>query len=125
MELIKKHKSAGDIVLLISATIEELVIPIGELLGFNPKNIIAIKTIKENGLISGKTAGVLSFKGGKVTRYKEWLNTHSITPTKTYFYSDSINDLPLLEIVDQPIATNPSTDLLKKAKENHWNTLYL
>lgn len=124
-EVIKKHQQNGDLILLISATVEELVIPIGEILGFDYQNIIAIKTTKNNNQLTGKTNGIISFREGKVECLQAWLKIEQIKINRTYFYSDSHNDLALLEYVDHPIATNPSKKLEAIAKQKKWEILHL
>ena len=127
IKLIDKYIKEGKRIVLISATIEELVMPIGEILGFQKNDILAINTKKENGKITGDILGTLSFKEGKVIRFLEWMefNDTKFKKEDITFYSDSINDLPLLEYVGKPIATNPCQKLLDIAKKNNWTIVRL
>jgi phosphoserine phosphatase len=80
------------------------------------------------GNFSGKVIGIPNFREGKVTRVEDWLAKQSLnwsTLTESYFYSDSINDLPLMEKVKIAIPTNPDESLRKKASENNWPVLEL
>ena len=65
------------------------------------------------------------FREGKVTKLKEWLELNRLTPSETWFYSDSHNDLPLLERVDHPTAVNPDEVLTGVARERGWPVMRL
>ena len=88
--------------------------------------LIATEPEYLSGRYTGKIDGTPSFKEGKVLRVKAWLATLNRKLedfSESYFYSDSINDLPLLEVVTHPIVTNPSPSLLNVAKERNWPVL--
>lgn len=125
-DLVNKHLKDGHLCCLVSATNTFVIQPVGRAFGF--EHIIG--TIPEylNGRYTGKFVGTASYQEGKITRVTEWLkglNADLQSFDKTYFYSDSINDLPLLEQVTHPIATNPSEALREIAKNNNWETIDL
>ncbi|MCG7585690.1 HAD family phosphatase [Photobacterium sp. OFAV2-7] len=118
---IQWHKQRGDIVLVISATGEHLVKPIAKLLGAD--DAIAINLEQINGIITGRTTGTLSYQQGKVTRMKAWIDDHDIQFKGSYGYSDSINDLPMLDAVDRPFAVNPDPALALHAQMQDWTIM--
>lgn len=118
---IQWHKRRGDKVLIISATGEHLVTPIAEMLGADDS--IAINLEQINGIITGNTTGTLSYQQGKVVRMKAWLADQDIQFKGSYGYSDSINDLPLLDSVDHPFAVNPDPALALHAQMQEWTIM--
>jgi phosphoserine phosphatase len=78
-----------------------------------------------NGRYTGKGIGTPCFQGGKVIRLQAWLKAHNFNLNDAYFYSDSINDLPLLEQVPHPVAVDPDERLEKVAKERNWAIMSL
>ncbi len=123
-QLIRSHRDQDHILLVITATNCFVSTPVAHLLGL--ENVIAIDLeLDESDCFNGKIAGTPSFREGKVQRFKDWLRQRNLclSEIKTYFYSDSINDLPLLEFVDVPIATNPCSELRKIAGLNMWQTI--
>ncbi|AJR06116.1 HAD family hydrolase [Photobacterium gaetbulicola] len=115
------HKRRGDTVLVISATGEHLVKPIANLLGAD--DAIAINLEHIDGKFTGKTTGILSYQYGKVIRMKAWLEQQDTAFKGSYGYSDSINDLPLLDAVDRPFAVNPDPALALHAQMNEWTIM--
>lgn len=118
---IQWHKQRGDIVLVISATGEHLVKPIAKLLGAD--DAIAINLEQINGIITGRIFGTLSYQQGKVTRMKAWIADQDIQFKGSYGYSDSINDLPMLDAVDRPFAVNPDPALALHAQMQDWTIM--
>ena len=116
------HAHANDRKILISATTDFLVQPIAELFGIS--ETIASQTERKNGIFTGHTKGVLSFGAGKVQRLQEYLGEdYKILIQDSCFYSDSINDLPLLESVKVPIVCNPDSLLAPIAQHRQWKCL--
>lgn len=116
------HVHANDRKILISATTDFLVQPIAELFGIS--ETIASQTERKNGIFTGHTKGVLSFGAGKVQRLQEYLGEdYKILIQDSCFYSDSINDLPLLESVKVPIVCNPDSLLAPIAQHRQWKCL--
>jgi HAD superfamily hydrolase (TIGR01490 family) len=126
LAIVQKHLAAGDLCAIVTATNSFVTAPIAR--AFGVPTLIATEPEYLAGQYTGKIHGTPSFKHGKVLRVKAWLATldRSLKDFyESYFYSDSINDLPLLEVVTHPIVTNPSPSLLKVAQERNWPVLNL
>ena len=121
--LIEKHRQAGDILLVITATNRFITAPIVKKLGI--PNLLASEAEIVNGLYTGKTVDTPCFQEGKITRLETWLENNKLSPELTYFYSDSFNDVPLLERVEHPIAVDPDQTLQSIAKERDWPIMSL
>ena len=115
------HRAAGDRILLISASAHFLVSAIAARLGI--QEVLAIDLEQQHGGYSGNTQGVLTYREGKVTRLQAWLQEHGESLDGAYFYSDSRNDLPLLQLVSQPLAVNPDPVLQQYAEQSGWPIL--
>jgi HAD superfamily hydrolase (TIGR01490 family) len=127
LDLLQRHRDAGDTLVLVTATNEFVTRPIAKRLGID--NLIAVELEKDaSGWYTGAAKGVLSFGAGKVTRVDQWLAQQGkawADVQSSVFYSDSINDLPLLERVHRPVATNPDARLRAIATERGWPILEL
>jgi HAD superfamily hydrolase (TIGR01490 family) len=121
--LINKHQQAGDDLLIITATNAFVTRPIATLLGFD--ELIAPEPELINGQYTGRITGIPSFQQGKVTRLEMWLAEKQIDLAGAFFYSDSHNDLPLLNIVDNPIAVDADEILTDTAIRNGWPIISL
>lgn len=125
-KLVQEHIAQGDLCAIVTATNEFVTAPIAR--AFGVPNLIATIPQQADGRYTGFIEGVPSFQAGKITRVSEWLATLGTSLSAfeaSYFYSDSPNDLPLLEVVSHPIATNPSPLLRKVAQERSWPILDL
>lgn len=125
-DLVNEHRSQGDQLLIITATNSFITKPIAALFGI--EELIGTDLEEINNQFTGKIKGVASFQEGKVTRLNQWLDNKHLTLAqfdKTFFYSDSKNDLPLLKIVSHPVAVNPDATLNAEAKKNNWPILSL
>ncbi|WP_111638356.1 HAD family hydrolase [Marinomonas shanghaiensis] len=122
-ELIQKHKNAGDEVVIISATGIHLVAPIARYLGV--KHALGVDIEIKNGRITGELTGVPTFREGKVTRALQWAQEQGYEMTDTYFYSDSHNDIPLLEKALYPVAVDPDPILTTMANAKNWPIISL
>lgn len=124
--LVEKHRAAGDLMMVITATNGFVTAPIAREFGIS--NLIATTPEEIDGEFTGRVAGVPSFKEGKVTRLYQWLESHGQRLAdfeESCFYSDSLNDLPLLKIVDHPIAVDPDPTLRAYATEQGWPVISL
>ena len=121
--LINFHKSQQDELLIITATLDFITRPIAESLGIT--SILAPEAELLDGSYTGKIIGTPSFADGKVTRLRQWLETRSISLEGSTFYSDSHNDLPLLSLVDHPIAVDPDSRLKAIAESKSWQIISL
>lgn len=121
--LLKTHRDNGDYLLIITATNQFITEPIASCLGVD--HILATVPEFIDGAYTGKALGTPCFQHGKVTRLKEWLKqtTHSLDDS--YFYSDSHNDLPLMELVTHPVAVDPDESLRQHAQNNNWPIISL
>ena len=129
-DLIAKHRAAGDQLVIVTATNEFVTRPIATALGID--ELIAVELEKDEsvggtGWITGEIKGVPSAHEGKVTRVEAWLADHQLSWKDVHitFYTDSINDIALLEKVNVPIATNPDARLKAVALERGWQILEL
>jgi HAD superfamily hydrolase (TIGR01490 family) len=126
-ELLAQHRAAGDLIAIVTATNDFVTRPIAQALGV--EHLIAVQLQRdEQGRATGRIAGVPSFREGKIARVHDWLHGlgHAWGDFEhTVFYSDSTNDLPLLEIVSEPVATNPSPPLEAIATQRGWRILRL
>jgi len=120
-ELVEQHRKQGHQLLIITATNDFITQPIAERLGV--ETLLATTAEYKNGRYTGKVAGTPCFQGGKVTRLQHWLNENQQSLEGSYFYSDSINDLPLLEQVKYPIAVTPDDRLRAHATRLHWQII--
>jgi HAD superfamily hydrolase (TIGR01490 family) len=130
LNLLRQHQQDGDAVVIVTATNEFVTRPIAAAMGV--AELIAVELERDtspNGTnwYTGAIRGVASFREGKVTRVEQWLQARGLSwdAVHTTFYSDSLNDLPLLEKVTVPIATNPEPRLRALAMERGWRILEL
>ncbi|MEM8561097.1 MAG: HAD family hydrolase [Pseudomonadota bacterium] len=121
--LIANHREQGHDLLIITATNAFITRPIAHAFGI--EDLIACEAEIIDDFYTGAPIGVPSFHAGKVARLKAWLDERDMVMTDAYFYSDSHNDLPLLEIVTHPIAVDPDDILAARAKENEWPIISL
>lgn len=126
LALVRGHQRAGDQVLIVTATNEFVTRPIAKAFGVD--ELIAVDLERgADGWITGEIRGVPSAREGKVTRVEQWLAARALDwgSVDSTFYTDSINDLPLLEKVNHPVATNPDERLRAIASERGWRILDL
>lgn len=123
IDLIAEHKAKGHFTMIITATNEFVTAPIAQLLGV--EYLIAPIPEKIDNQYTGKVVGVPSFQEGKVIRLNAWLEETGRNLEGSYFYSDSHNDLPLLELVDNPIVVDADETLTKVAQEKGWPIISL
>jgi len=122
-ELVDRHRDQGDCPIVVTATIEFITRPIVSYFGI--EHLIAPTPEVRNGRYTGEVTGTPSFREGKVTRMQEWLEHSGETLSGSYFYSDSRNDLPLLELVDHPVAVDPDPVLRAVAEARRWPVISL
>ncbi|QNP49586.1 histidinol-phosphatase [Diaphorobacter aerolatus] len=125
-DLLRLHLDAGDEIVIITATNEFVTAPIAKELGV--QNLIAVQLARdESGWITGEIDGIPSMREGKVQRMEQWLAKRNLgwSDVECTFYSDSMNDVPLLEKVQHPVATNPDDRLRALAQQRGWRILDL
>jgi HAD superfamily hydrolase (TIGR01490 family) len=127
LRLVREHQQRGDQVALVTATNDFITAPIASALGI--ETLIAVRLERgPGGTITGRIDGVPSYRDGKVVRVEQWLGTQGRTWSsfeRVSVYSDSLNDLALLECATDPVATNPSAALEALARERCWRILKL
>ena len=126
LELVERHRQAGEQLLIVTATNDFVTAPIAQVFGV--AELIAVQLERDaHGQVTGEILGTPSAREGKVQRMNEWLAQRSLdwADVETTFYSDSLNDLPLLEQVTYPVATNPDDKLRSLAHERGWPILDL
>ncbi len=121
--LLNKHREQGDTLIIVSATNLFITEPIAELLGIS--YILSTEPEIVDHQYTGRYLGIPTYKEGKVIVLKAWLEDREHSLDDSYFYSDSINDLPLLEQVSIPVAVNPDNNLRSIAKNRGWEILDL
>jgi HAD superfamily hydrolase (TIGR01490 family) len=124
--LVEKHRQNGDLLVVITATNSFVTAPIAQ--AFGVENLIATDPEQINGQYTGRVSGLPSFKEGKVTRLLQWLSARNQSLEDfgtTWFYSDSHNDLPLMKLVDCPVAVNADPSLTEYAKAHDWPQISL
>ena len=118
---IDNHKKNGDSVLVITASNTFVTKPIVEMYGI--EHLLATEPEFVSGRFTGKVSGIPCFQSGKIDNLMPWLEKNNENLIGSYFYSDSHNDLPLLELVDNPVAINGDPILMAAAIENGWTNL--
>ncbi len=122
-ELLQWHRERGDFLLIITATNTFVTAPIGRKLGVDA--LLGIEPEIENARYTGRYLGIPTFQGGKVKRLYAWLAEQPYDLKGSYFYSDSHNDLPLLELVEHPVAVDADEKLSALAAERGWRQISL
>jgi HAD superfamily hydrolase (TIGR01490 family) len=122
-DLIQKHREAGDTLIIITATNAFVTAPIAERLGV--ENLLATEPEMVDGRYTGAVAGIPSYREGKIQRLNQWVEAHGIDLKGSTFYSDSHNDIPLLEQVERPVAVDPDDTLREHAIQRSWPIISL
>jgi HAD superfamily hydrolase (TIGR01490 family) len=125
-QLVDTHKAAGDICLIVTATNRFVTAPIAERLGVH--DLIATDLAEENGVFTGKIDGIACFQSGKIKKLQDWLlarNDASMMLNHSIFYSDSFNDIPLLEAAGEAVAVDPDDKLRAHASNKGWPIISL
>ena len=127
LELVRSHQARGDLVALVTATNDFVTAPIAQALGI--ADLLAVRLARgAGGTITGRIDGTPSYREGKVARVAEWLAGQGAGWSdfrRISVYSDSVNDLPLLELATDPVATNPTPALREIAERRGWRILKL
>jgi HAD superfamily hydrolase (TIGR01490 family) len=123
LELLNRHRQRQHTLMIITATNSFVTEPIAELLGV--EHLLATEPEVINNRYSGRVSGTPCFREGKVSRLRQWLSQHGENLQDSWFYSDSHNDLPLLELVSHPAAVDPDETLAWHARQKNWRILSL
>ena len=130
IDLVKRHLDAGDLCCVVTATNSFVTRPIVESFGIEHLIATEPETSGDGSLarFTGEVKGIPNFREGKIHNLHAWLTKQKLsldTLPRSYFYSDSMNDLPLLEQVSHPVATNPDDRLRSEAQKRHWPIIEL
>ena len=123
LDLIERHRQAGDYLLIITATNRFITEPIARRLGV--PDLLASEGEIRDGHYTGEPTGIPTYAGGKVTALEAWLRETGMSLSGSCFYSDSHNDIPLLEVVERPVAVDPDARLERRARERGWEIISL
>ncbi|MCG8325004.1 MAG: HAD-IB family hydrolase [Thiotrichales bacterium] len=121
--LIDKHRKQGHTLIIITATNRFLTQPVARLLQVD--ELIATEPGMDGDVYTGKPVGTPAYREGKVSRLEQWLDDRNINMDESWFYSDSHNDIPLLEYVDHPTAVDPDETLRETAEQRGWPVITL
>ena len=122
-ELVEQHRQRDAELMIITATNSFITRPIADKFGIS--HLIATEPEIIDGQYTGEVSGVPSYREGKVTRLNDWLAANCVDMKGSWFYSDSYNDLPLLSMVDHPVAVNPDERLRQHALDTGWEILVM
>ena len=122
-QLVQKHEQQGDQLMIITATNRFVTAPIAKELGISV--LLATDPEMDGDRYTGKVEGIPCFQEGKVKRLEQWLKNNGKNLADSWFYSDSHNDLPLLEMVTNPVAVDPDETLIDHAMAKGWKMISL
>jgi HAD superfamily hydrolase (TIGR01490 family) len=122
-DLLNRHRDQGDTLVIITATNRFITAPIAGLYGID--HLLATEPALRSGRYTGGITGIPCFQDGKVQQLSGWLQAHRQTREDSWFYSDSHNDLPLLNKVINPVAVDPDEILEQHASEHGWPVISL
>ena len=122
-DLLQEHRAMGDKLVIITATNRFVTAPIAARLGV--ETLLATECAMQDGRYLGHISGIPCYQQGKVTRLKLWLEQQGLGLEDSYFYSDSHNDLPLLELVSHAVAVDPDDVLRSTAEARGWPVISL
>lgn len=123
LNLLEQHRLKGDTLAIITATNAFITGPIAQRLGV--ENLLASEPELVDGCYTGAISGVPCYREGKVTRLNHWMDGNGLDLKGSWFYSDSHNDLPLLRLVDNPVAVDPDELLCREAESKGWPVISL
>jgi HAD superfamily hydrolase (TIGR01490 family) len=121
--LLQSHRDRGDFLLIITATNRFVTAPIAQAYGV--RHLLATEPEMVDGRYTGRVVGIPCYREGKVQRLEEWAHEYGVPMGDSWFYSDSHNDLPLLDRVAHPVAVDPDAALARHAADHGWTTISL
>jgi HAD superfamily hydrolase (TIGR01490 family) len=116
--VVREHEAAGHVVAIVSGATKFVVRPLARRLGI--PHFLFTRLEVENGCFTGRVIEPICFEEGKIYWLQQFIDEHGIDLAKSYFYTDSITDLPLLDLVGHPVAANPDPLLYRAAVRRHW-----
>jgi HAD superfamily hydrolase (TIGR01490 family) len=121
--LVDRHRQQGHTLMVITATNSFITRPIVRAFGID--QLLATEPKVDNGRYTTEIEGIPCFQEGKVQRLEQWLNENNESLAGSFFYSDSVNDLPLMELVEHPVAVDPDERLAEIAGQRGWEIISL
>lgn len=116
--LVREHQAAGHVVAIVSGATKFVVQPLAERLGID--HMLFTRLEVENGLFTGRVVEPICFEEGKIYWVQQLIEDEGIDLAKSWFYTDSITDRPLMDLVGHPVATNPDPMLYREANRRNW-----
>jgi HAD superfamily hydrolase (TIGR01490 family) len=116
--VVREHEAAGHVVAIVSGATKFVVRPLARRLGI--PHFLFTRLEVENGCFTGRVIEPICFEEGKIYWLQQFIDEHGIDLAKSYFYTDSITDLPLMDLVGHPVAANPDPLLYRAAVRRHW-----
>jgi HAD superfamily hydrolase (TIGR01490 family) len=117
-ELVRKHEAAGHVIAIVSGATKFVVRPLARRLGI--EHLLYTRLEVDDGCFTGRVIEPICFEEGKIYWLQQFTEEHGIDLARSYFYTDSITDLPLLDLVGHPVATNPDPLLYRTAVKRRW-----
>jgi len=117
-EAVRKHEAEGHVVAIVSGATRFVVQPLAQMLGI--KHMLYTRLEVAGGLFTGRVVEPICFEEGKIYWLQQFIEEHGIDLAKSWFYTDSITDLPLLDLVGHPVAVNPDPFLYREAVKRRW-----
>jgi HAD superfamily hydrolase (TIGR01490 family) len=121
-ELVRKHEAAGHVIAIVSGATKFVVRPLARRLGI--EHLLYTRLEVEDGYFTGRVIEPICFEEGKIYWLQQFTEEHGIDLARSYFYTDSITDLPLLDLVGHPVATNPDPLLYRTAVKRRWTVRF-
>ena len=118
IEAVRKHEAQGHVVAIVSGATKFVVRPLARRLGIS--HMLYTRLEVENGLFTGRVVEPICFEEGKIYWLQQFIEEQGVDLAKSWFYTDSITDLPLLDLVGHPVATNPDPLLYRTAVRRRW-----
>ncbi|MCG8589382.1 MAG: HAD-IB family hydrolase [Proteobacteria bacterium] len=122
VDAVRYHQERGDVVAIVSGATRFVVEPLAEYLSI--EHFLYTRLEVENGVFTGRVIEPICFEEGKIYWLQQFIEEQGIDLAKSYFYTDSVTDLPLLDLVGHPIVTNPDPFLYRQAVKRHWPVRY-
>jgi HAD superfamily hydrolase (TIGR01490 family) len=122
IETLRRHQEQGHVVAIVSGATKFVVKPLAEALGV--KHYLYTRLEVENGRFTGRVIDPICFEEGKIYWLQQFIDERGIDLAKSWFYTDSITDLPLLDLVGHPVAVNPDPFLFRAARRRSWEVLF-
>jgi len=122
VRVVAQHRAAGHVVAIVSGATKFVVCPVAERLAID--HMLYTRLEVEDGVFTGRVIEPICFEEGKIYWLQQFIEEQGIDLAKSYFYTDSVTDLPLMDIVGHPVATNPDPRLYRTAVKRRWRVRF-